>query len=499
MHYTSTRDNRIQVMSHNAILEGLSKDGGLFVPDKLISVSFNEIQALMGLSYQERAFQILHKYFPDYTHEELTSCIRSAYARPSFAHPKVTPIQSLSENLYILELWHGPTGAFKDIALQILPHLLVAAKRKNKSTHQTLILVATSGDTGKAALEGFKDIPGIRVMVYYPQKGISKIQEHQMLSQEGGNVSVVGIDGNFDHAQKEVKRMFSDALFNEALMQKGTILSSANSINWGRLAPQIVYYFSAYADLLEKGVLQNGEKINFVVPTGNFGNILAGYYAKKMGLPIQKLICASNQNNILTDFFQTGTYNQNRPFYVTTSPSMDILRSSNVERLLYHLNQSNTPLVSQWMKGLETQNVYHIDEKTFEHLKRDFYANFATQIQTQSTIAKTHQLYHYLLDPHTAVAMHVLNTYREEYGDSTKSVILSTASPYKFPSSVFASLYPQDLTSFQNEFSTLDELHKRTQFPIPPCLAHLKDKPPLHNQPPCAISNMSDIVFRSLS
>ena len=352
MLYTSTRDKNVHVSSSQAIAQGISKDGGLFVPESIPQIDKDFIDSLVGLDYISRAKKVLSLYLTDFTAEEIDMCVSGAYAKGKFSSDKVSPVKKIADGGNVLELWRGPTCAFKDMALQLLPYLLTVAAKKTVADKTIVILVATSGDTGKAALEGFKDVPGTKIMVFYPNDGVSPMQKLQMTTQEGGNVSVCAINGNFDDAQSGVKAIFTDSKVAEKLENNGMMFSSANSINWGRLVPQIVYYISAYADLIENGTIKNGDEINVVVPTGNFGNILAAYYAKRMGVPVKKLICASNANNVLTDFLKTGTYDKNRQFYTTTSPSMDILISSNLERLLFHLSDENDGKIREWMGAL---------------------------------------------------------------------------------------------------------------------------------------------------
>ena len=428
--YSSTRGNAEQLDSAQAIIRGLAADGGLFVPDAMPKVDMAFIEGLKTLSYEERAEKVLGLFLTDYTAEELSGCVTRAYGSGRFDTAKRAPVKAVGDKS-VLELWHGPTSAFKDMALQLLPQLMSTALKKTGEKDEVLILVATSGDTGKAALEGFRDVPQIRIMVFYPQGGVSRIQQLQMLTQEGKNVNVTAVTGNFDDAQSGVKKIFGDKAFNEALAEKGIRLSSANSINWGRLLPQIVYYFSAYCDAVNGGMIAMGDKLNFVVPTGNFGDILAGWYAKEMGLPVGKLICASNANNVLTDFIRTGTYNKNRPFHTTASPSMDILVSSNLERLLYALCGSDTE-VAGYMQQLREQGSYTVSDALKAKIQEVFAGGFCNDIQTREKIGHAWRDHRYLIDTHTAVAYHVLDDYRRETGDTTPSVVVSTASPFKF-------------------------------------------------------------------
>ena len=438
MKYISTRGNNQSMSSAEAIIAGLADDGGLFVPEEIPHVNMEFIEGLKGLTYQERALRILSCFLTDYTQDELKGCVSRAYGDGKFDSSKVAPVYNF-DDISVLELWHGPTSAFKDMALQLLPQLLSTALKKTGESKDVLILVATSGDTGKAALEGFKDVPQTKIMVFYPENGVSRIQHAQMATQQGGNVSVIAVKGNFDDAQSGVKAIFSDEAFNEGLEAKGVRLSSANSINWGRLVPQIVYYFSTYADLLDENKINAGDAVNFTVPTGNFGDILAGYYAKEMGLPVKKLVCASNTNNVLTDFLSTGKYDRNRDFYKTTSPSMDILISSNLERLLYHVT-GDAEKVAGWMQQLKTTGVYEVDSETLSKIQDTFWADWTNDEGTKDTIHNVYDARHYVLDTHTAVAWDVAEKYIEQQRDKTKMVVVSTASPYKFNESVLTAL-----------------------------------------------------------
>ncbi len=476
MQYQSTRDNTIKVSAAMAIKTGLSAEGGLFVPESFPSVSIEEIKSLASKSYHERAYFVLGKFLTDFTHEELMGCINNAYTKEKFGTNAIAPLYKLSDREYVLELWHGPTCAFKDMALQILPHLLTTSMKKTQEDNEIVILVATSGDTGKAALEGFKDVKGTRIIVFYPNNGVSEIQKLQMVTQEGNNVAVAAVSGNFDDAQNGVKKIFTDNNYKEILLQNQFKLSSANSINWGRLVPQIVYYFSAYADMLQNNEITAGEPINVVVPTGNFGNILAAYYAKKMGLPIAKFICASNQNNVLTEFIQTGVYNKERTFHTTISPSMDILISSNLERFLYDLTGNDDKIVSDWMKALNSEGKYEITPQVKEKLQSLFWAECCDDNETLKTIRKCNDDYDYVIDTHTAVAKCVYDKYVAKTGDTTKTVIASTASPFKFNQSVLIALKDYEFVVNKDEFTLLDELSKASNMEIPKSLAQLKDK-----------------------
>lgn len=476
MNYQSTRDKSIAVSSAQAIKTGLSAEGGLFVPETFPSVSMEEIKSLSSKSYNERAYFVLSRFLTDFTDEELKNCIDSAYTKEKFGTSSIAPLYKLNNETYFLELWHGPTCAFKDMALQILPHLLTTSMKKTNEDKEIVILVATSGDTGKAALEGFKDVNGTRIIVFYPDNGVSEIQKLQMVTQEGNNVSVAAVRGNFDDAQNGVKKIFTDNEYKSLLERNSFKLSSANSINWGRLVPQIVYYFSAYAELLKSGEIKEGEAINVVVPTGNFGNILASYYAKKMGLPIAKFICASNENNVLTEFIKTGVYNKNRDFHTTISPSMDILISSNLERFLYDLTGCDDKAVSKWMDELNTKGSYEISDSVKQKMQSMFFADCCDDTETMAAIKKCAEDYDYVIDTHTAVAKAVYDKYTSETGDKTKTVIASTASPFKFNQSVLIALKDHTAVAGKDEFTLLEELSKESKLQIPKSLYELKDK-----------------------
>ena len=476
MQYQSTRDKSISVSAAQAIKQGLSTEGGLFVPESFPNVSPDEIEALASKNYHERAYFVLSKFLTDFTQEELMNCITSAYTKEKFETDSIAPVYKLNDKAYVLELWHGPTCAFKDMALQILPYLLTTSMKKTNETDEVVILVATSGDTGKAALEGFKDVNGTRIIVFYPDNGVSEIQKLQMVTQEGNNVSVAAVKGNFDDAQSGVKKIFTDDNYKEILGRNHFKLSSANSINWGRLVPQIVYYFSAYADLIANGEIKSGDKVNVVVPTGNFGNILASYYAMKMGLPVAKFICASNENNVLTDFIKTGVYNKNRDFHTTISPSMDILISSNLERFLYDLTNQNDELVAKWMKELNTNGIYEVSDDVKAKLQELFWAGYADDNETKATIKSCANQFDYVMDTHTGVAQAVYNKYTAETGDETKTIIASTASPFKFNQSVLIALEDCSYVAGKDEFTLLEELHEKSGMAIPKSLYELKDK-----------------------
>ncbi len=440
MRYISTRDSKNAVSSAGAIAQGLSVDGGLFVPETLPALPKGAIEELCEMSYRQRAVYVMKLFLEDYTVAELTDFVTRAYGPKGFDTPAVAPVRRLAPGTHFLELWHGPTCAFKDMALQLLPYLLTAAMRKNGEGRKVCILVATSGDTGKAALEGFADVEGTRICVFYPVDGVSDIQKLQMTSQSGSNVMVAAVKGNFDDAQAAVKEIFSDAEMRKELSARGWMLSSANSINWGRLLPQVVYYISAYCDLINSGDIRTGEKVNFCVPTGNFGDILAGYYAKRMGLPVGRLICASNSNDVLTDFIKTGTYDRNRRFYTTVSPSMDILVSSNLERLLYDLSGGNDAETSGYMEKLRTDGKYTVSAGIKAALDREFSAGSCDDEETKAVIARVFSEHGYLIDTHTAVAYGVLEKYRAETGDDSPTVVVSTASPFKFCAAVMEAI-----------------------------------------------------------
>ncbi len=440
MEYSSTRNSDVSILSAEAISRGISADGGLFVPQTAPWLSYSEIEKLSGSDYVTRAADILGRFLTDFTPGELMECVTRAYTRDKFETDSIAPLYEIEKGAYMLELWHGPTCAFKDMALQLLPHLMTAARRKTGETGTVVILVATSGDTGKAALEGFRDVEGTRVIVFYPEDGVSPMQKLQMTTQRGANVTVCAIQGNFDDAQTGVKAVFTDPEMNGRLREAGMAFSSANSINWGRLVPQIVYYVSAYCDLVKNERISCGEHVNIVVPTGNFGNILAAYYAKKMGIPVKRLICASNRNNVLTDFLRTGVYDRNRPFYTTISPSMDILVSSNLERLLYDLTGCDAERVAGLMEQLRTTGRYEVDETVRRSLGELFWAGSCDDDATRAVIRDIFRDRSYICDPHTAVAVDVWQQYRRETGDETKTIIASTASPFKFASDVLEAI-----------------------------------------------------------
>ena len=486
--YKSTRGKEEAVTASKAILQGLAGDGGLFVPEEIPGLDLS-MEQLAGMSYQETAYEILKLFLTDFTEEELKYCIRSAYDE-KFDTEAVAPLAKV-DGAYYLELFHGATIAFKDMALSVLPYLMTTAAKKNNIQNEIVILTATSGDTGKAALAGFADVPGTRIIVFYPKNGVSPIQEKQMVTQKGDNTFVVGIQGNFDDAQSGVKAIFADKALKEELDRAGFQLSSANSINIGRLAPQIVYYVYACAKLLEEGELAAGERVNVVVPTGNFGNILAAYYAKQMGAPIGKLICASNDNKVLYDFFQTGEYDRNRPFILTTSPSMDILISSNLERLLYRIAGADAEKDVELMGALEKEGKYRITQQMKEQLE-DFCGYYATEEEAAAVIAGVYGNTGYVMDTHTAVAACAYKKYTKETGDETKTVIASTASPYKFARSVMEAVDAEKYGGM-TDFELIDELSKISGVEVPKAVEELRTAPVRHKTV-CRASDMKKTV-----
>lgn len=474
MYYKSTRNSNIKVNSADAITRGISEDGGLFVPESIPKITLDEIKHLADLNYSCRAAYIFKKYLTDFTDAEIQYCTDSAYSAKNFETENIAEIAQLFDGTYMLELWHGPTCAFKDMALQILPYFLTTSAKKINLDKKIIILVATSGDTGKAALEGFKDVEGTQILVFYPEDGVSPMQKRQMTTQLGSNVGVCAVKGNFDDCQNGVKAIFTDKDIKEKMDGAGLMFSSANSINWGRLVPQIVYYISSYASLASSGEIKLGDKINVVVPTGNFGNILAAYYAKKMGLPINKLICASNINKVLTDFIETGVYDRNRDFYATCSPSMDILISSNLERLLYMLTDHDDAQIREWFTSLAQTGRYEVNDAVKKVLKEEFFGGFCDDSETKATIKRIYEKYSYTCDTHTAVAVKVYEDYKKATGDTTKTLIASTASPYKFSSSVLEAI--EGGKSDLDEYAMVDKLAELSDIPVPSALADLKDR-----------------------
>lgn len=495
MYYTSTRDKSVKVTAAEAIAKGISADGGLFVPTEIPKITSDFVNSLVPMSYIDRAKEVLKLYLTDFTAEELSMCVEGAYKAGKFSSEKVAPLYKLSDSANVLELWRGPTCAFKDMALQLLPYLLTVSAGKTLKDTEIVILVATSGDTGKAALEGFRDVPNTKILVFYPVDGVSPMQKLQMTTQEGSNVSVCAIEGNFDDAQSGVKKIFTDKDIEKKFKENGLAFSSANSINWGRLVPQIVYYVSAYCDMIAAGELKNGEEMNVVVPTGNFGNILAAYYAKRMGIPVKTLVCASNANNVLTDFLTTGTYDKNRDFYCTTSPSMDILISSNLERLLFHLCGENDAQIREWMSELAEKGKYTVTDDVESKIKELFAAGCCDDIETKATIGKVFAEKKYLCDTHTAVAVKVYDDYKAKTGDVTPTVIASTANPYKFSASVLSAI--TDSIKADNEFDMVEELFEKSGEPVPSQLATLKGKTPRFAGV-CKKEDMKQVVFDML-
>ena len=473
MKYYSTRDTSVRMESAEAVKMGLSRDGGLLTPETIPQIDRAFLESLVHARYQERAAKVMALYLTDYTEAELLAFAENAYGPEKFDTPAVAPLRKVDGNTHCLELWHGPTSAFKDMALQMLPQLLSAALRKTGEDKTACILVATSGDTGKAAMEGFADVPQTKIMVFYPKDGVSAVQEAQMVTQEGANVGVCAVVGNFDDAQAGVKRIFSDEAIRATLAGRGYFLSSANSINWGRILPQVVYYISAYCDLLRDGEITMGQKVNFCVPTGNFGDILAAYYAKRMGLPVGKLICASNRNDVLTDFLRTGVYDRNRPFHNTMSPSMDILVSSNLERLLFDLSGENAQEIRGYMARLAESGRYEVSDAVKAALTEQYWGGCCGEEGTAAAIARYYRDYGYLIDTHTAVAADVLAQYRAATGDEAVTVFASTASPYKFCNHVLSAIGE---TPAGDGVKLLDQLHEVTGVATPRRLAALKGK-----------------------
>ena len=474
MKFISTRDITVDVKGSEAIVKGLSNDGGLFVPQSFPAVSQEDIEAFTEMEYAERAAFVINKFVPEIGYETLLDSANKAYSK---FDGEPAPVVKLDENLFVMELWHGPTHAFKDIALTLLPYLMTSSKKLIGADERTLILVATSGDTGKAALEGFKDVEGTDIIVLYPEEGVSDLQKLQMMTQKGNNVKVCAIKGNFDDAQTAVKKIFTDKEMAEKLLENGVKLSSANSINWGRLVPQITYYFSAYADLLASGEIERGEEVNFCVPSGNFGNILAGYYAKRMGLPVNKLICASNKNNVLTDFLNKGEYDINREFYKTTSPSMDILISSNLERLVFELSGRDDKVTATRMAQLKTEKTYSITNDELAQLKKDFYAGCAGEDEVADTLGRYFDEYGYIADTHTSVGLYVYEQFVASTDDEHKTVVLSTASPYKFVNDVLVAIGEKPE---KDEMKALEKLENVTALPLPDSLEELPSLKKLH-------------------
>ena len=487
--YESTRGGQKGVTASQAILKGLAEDGGLFMPTEIPKLD-KTLEQLAGMTYQETAYEVMKLFLTDYTEEELKSCIANAYD-DKFDTEEIAPLAK-ADGAYFLELYHGSTIAFKDMALSILPHLMTTAAKKNHADKEIVILTATSGDTGKAAMAGFADVPGTRIIVFYPKGGVSKVQELQMRTQKGDNTSVVAIHGNFDDAQTGVKKLFGNKELEKEMAEAGFQFSSANSINIGRLVPQVVYYVYAYAKLLENEQIENGEEINVVVPTGNFGNILAAYFTKHMGVPIKTLICASNDNKVLYDFFTTGTYDRKREFILTNSPSMDILISSNLERLIYLSTGCDAAADAALMKDLSEKGSYTVTENMRQFMS-DFRGGFATEAQNEATIRKIFEDTGYLIDTHTGVAATVYNAYKAETGDQTKTVIASTASPYKFSHSVLEAIKGKSAVEGKDEFAVVDELSEVSGTQVPKAVEELRSAVIRHNTE-CDVDKMGETV-----
>lgn len=489
--YRSTRNDNVKVTASEAILKGLASDGGLFVPESIPALD-KSLKELSSMNYSEVAYEVMKLMLDDFTEDELKDCISKAYDS-KFDTNEIAPIVK-ADGAYFLELFHGSTIAFKDMALSILPHLLITSARKNHVKNEIVILTATSGDTGKAALAGFADVKGTKIIVFYPKHGVSPIQEKQMVTQKGENTYVLGIEGNFDDAQTGVKKIFGDKELEKVMNNAGYQFSSANSINIGRLVPQIVYYVYAYTRLLAKGEIKDGEEINVVVPTGNFGNILAAFYAKNMGLPIHKLVCASNENKVLYDFFKTGAYDRNREFVLTTSPSMDILISSNLERLIYRIAGNSAVKNSELMASLRETGRYEITDDMKAQLA-DFYGNYATEAEDAATIKKIYENEKYVIDTHTSVAATVYEKYKAETKDDRKVVIASTASPYKFTRSVMDAIDPA--YDSMTDFALVDELNKISGVKVPQAIEDIRTAPVLYDTV-CEVNEMSNNVRRIL-
>lgn len=490
--YHSTRNSEETATASEAILKGLTSDGGLFVPDSIPKLNVS-LEDLTKMSYQEIAYAVMKEFLTDFTEEELKTCINNAY--DSKFDTEEIAVTKKVDGAYYLELFHGATIAFKDMALSILPHLLVTSARKNNVKNEIVILTATSGDTGKAALAGFADVPGTKIIVFYPKSGVSPIQEKQMVTQKGDNTYVIGIKGNFDDAQTGVKKMFSNKELAKVMNDNGFQFSSANSINIGRLVPQVVYYVKAYADLLKQGALKAGEPMNVVVPTGNFGNILASYYAKQMGIPIGKFVCASNKNKVLFDFFETGKYDRNREFYVTTSPSMDILISSNLERMIYRIAGNDAKQCAKFMAALTKNGEYVITDAMKAELS-EFFGAFGSEEETAVKIKEVYDKEGYVMDTHTAVAAVAYDKYKAATGDDkTPTVIASTASPYKFTRSVMDAIDPA--YDAEDDFELVDELNKVSKTAIPKAIEEIRTAPVLHDTV-CETAAMEDEVKKIL-
>jgi threonine synthase len=495
MEYISTRGNYKSVSSAEAISLGMVPEGGLFVPAEIPKLDLEELLAFKDKSYQELAVWIFNKFLSDFSREEISDSVKAAYQEASFPQPEKTPLIKLNQNTYILELWHGPTAAFKDMALQILPQLLVRSVKKLDVENEIVILVATSGDTGKAALEGFKDVAGVKIIVFYPEAGVSRVQEDQMKTTGGSNTEVVSLKGNFDDCQTAVKNIFADKEFRDRMAANNYQFSSANSINWGRLLPQIVYYFKAYFEIIREKGIEPGEKINIAVPTGNFGNILAAYYAHRMGLPVNKFICASNDNKVLTDFLETGIYDIEREFKKTISPSMDILISSNLERFLFEITGHQSSKINDWYQQLKEKNKFEVDQQTKAEIQKLFSGHYSTESEAREVIKSTFDNFDYLLDPHTAVGVDSLNKYRQQSGDQKTAVVASTANPYKFSRAVLESLKEKELE--KDEYRIIEDLNKLTAAEVHRGLKGLEDMESRHHHS-CDKNSVKDKVAEIL-
>ncbi len=489
--YRSTRSKDELVTASRAILNGLAENGGLYIPERVPALDI-DLNKLPDMDYRETAYAVMSKFLTDFTPEELHYCIDNAYDS-KFDTPDIAPLVKVGD-AYGIELFHGKTIAFKDMALSILPYLLTTAAKKNNITNEIVILTATSGDTGKAALAGFADVPGTRIIVFYPKDGVSPIQEKQMVTQKGDNTFVIGIKGNFDQAQTGVKEMFNNAELKARMNASGFQFSSANSINIGRLVPQVVYYVYAYGQMIKKGAIKAGDTINIVVPTGNFGNILAAYFAKQMGLPVDRLVCASNENKVLFDFFTTGEYDRNREFILTSSPSMDILISSNLERLIFLSCDMDTDKNNALMEELNKTGRYSITPAMKEKIK-DFYGNYASEKETKEIIHKIFEKEHYLSDPHSAVAYCVYEKFKKDTGDTKKAVVASTASPYKFTRSVMSAVDPK--YDSMSDFDLVDEMNRITGVSVPEAIEEIRKAPVLHKTV-CEVSEMQKEVEKFL-
>ena len=494
MSFFSTRGESC-VTASQAILHGLAPDGGLYVPAMFPTVPMQRISSFCEWDYPTRAVSILKRYLEDFSIPEIEEAVKAANSADRLDTPQIAPVKQIDDATWVLELFHGPTLAFKDMALQLLPHLVSLSARKNGENREISILVATSGDTGKAALEGFKDVPGTSCTVFYPLDGVSDVQKLQMVTTGGSNTHVIAVEGNFDDAQTGVKELFASEKFIGQMNERGKTLSSANSINFGRLVPQIVYYFTAYADLINNHAIAPGDPVNFCVPTGNFGDILAGYYARNMGLPVNKLICASNRNNVLSDFFATGIYSTHRTFFKTMSPSMDILVSSNLERLLYEASDRDGALVKTWMEQLKSSGSYSVGEQRWSWLLDTFWGDCADDRDTLAEIRRRFREDHYLMDPHTAVGGHVLRQYRVKTNDATPTVLLATASPYKFAADVLRGVAGMDAAEGKDAFACSEELEKLTGVPMPAQVRALKDLPVRHKAV-CKRDAMGEAVLK---